>query len=148
MKRKYRETQRRTDEAVMHAIANGRTSNPELRVILKDCAKHCTMDELMDLFASAELSETKQRLRKEGLIEIVKDNIAVMADSITPDQAEFIDQRRANHIAGELKTRVLFNHKYGRFEAEAEAKQQLMLFMNADETAASKESDFTLELTT
>ena len=128
MKRKYKKTQELVDEAILAAIESGITANAELKQVLKDGWHGYNVGELVDCFARAELSAAKQRLRALGHIEITKGNEPKRLVDITPDDAEFIDQRRAAHIAGELKTRIQFNHRHGRHEAAAEASKQLSLF--------------------
>lgn len=134
MKRKYKKTQQRVDEAIFSAIKNGVTSNAELKQVLMDGWQGYNVGELVDCFARNELAAAKQRLRNGGHIEITKGNEPKPAADLTPDDAEFIDQRRAAHIAGELKTRIEFNHRHGRIEAATEAAKQLALFAIEEET--------------
>ncbi len=140
MKRKYKETQKRVDESILAAIESGVTSNADLKQVLMDGWQGYNVGELVDCFARSELSAAKQRLRSSGHIEITKGNEPKRIEDITADDAEFIDQRRAIHIAGELKTRIEFNHRHGRIEAATEAAKQLSLF-------ATEEAEEAVEVT-
>ena len=133
MKRKYRETQKRVDETLLAAIESGITSNVELKRVLTDGWAGYSVGELVDSFARSELSAAKQRLRAEGKIEITKGNEPKPMGQLTLDDAEFIDTRRASQIAGQLKSRVQFNHRFGRTAQAEEAAKQLALFDMSEE---------------
>lgn len=128
MKRKYRQTQKRVDEAILASIKVGKTTKSALKQVLVDGWQDYSIGELVDAFARTELSAAKQRLRSRGEIEITKGNEPKLAGELSIDDAAFIDERRASHIAGELKTRIEFNRRYGRIEQAKEAERQLRLF--------------------
>jgi len=142
MKRKYRDVQEILDDMLLQAIIEGETRNSALKSKVRETlVEHLTATDkiplayLLDVLCSAELIAAKQRLRDAGHVEITKGNQVCRADAITSDDAEFIDQRRASHIVGELKTRVAFNRRYGRHEAAAEAVRQLTMIAPAAEIA-------------
>jgi hypothetical protein len=114
MKRKYKETQKLLDEAVLSAIKSGTVSNEQLKQVLVQKWKDYSVGELVDHFASTELSAIKQRLRTAGSIEIVKGNQPCLADQLSQEDIEFIDSRRAAHVSGELKTMIEFNANHLR----------------------------------
>lgn len=139
MKRKHKNVQQIMDDSLLAAIAEGERRNPVLKQLLRQTlVEHLTstgeitVAYLLDVLCGTELTAAKQRLRILGHIEMTKGNEVKTVDQITPDDAEFIDQRRAAHIAGELKTRITFNHRYGRHDAETEAARQLSLFACED----------------
>lgn len=151
MKRKYKHVQAIMDETLLGAITEGESRNPVLKQLLRQTlVEHLTMTGeitvayLLDVLCGTELIAAKQRLRSAGHVEITKGNEVKAADQLTPHDAEFIDQRRAAHIAGELKTRVEFNHRYGRVDAAAEASRQLALFGSADDVPVEEPDDATV----
>jgi hypothetical protein len=132
MKRKYKEVQQLLDDAVLEKLKEGETDNAILRQCVREALSwHLTqtgdinVPYLLDALCGTELSNIKQRLRGEGLVEIGKNNEAKLVEDLTPEDAEFIDLRRVTTIAGALKTRVQFNHRHGRFQQAQEAAAQL-----------------------
>jgi hypothetical protein len=138
MKRKYKHVQDLLDAAVLHQVATGHVDNPALKQTIRETLSyHLTqtgdinVPYLLDALCGTELSSAKQRLRERGDIEITKGNEPRLVSELSPEDAAFIDERRANHIKGELETRVVFNHRHGRPEQAAEANCQLALFNKA-----------------
>lgn len=147
MKRKYKEVQEMLDVALLTAIQEGEDDNSKLLAIIKNVIRESVTETgaidlpyLFEFISRGSMSSSKQRLRVAGHIEMVKGK-AVLLQNLTKDDVEQIDQVRASRIAGELRTRILFNTTHGRPEAAEEAKKQLSLFA-MEEVEVEAEVDY------
>ena len=141
MKRKYRKTQDQADLAIATAIQSGITSKPELRQILRDLVQDLSWREVAEYFARSELAQSKQRLRKDGLIEMTKGNEPKPVEQLDAADVEFIDGRRNSKIVGQIKSRVVFNHRHGRHEAAAEAGRMLQVVCPDEQVETPENAD-------
>lgn len=128
MKRNQRLIQQQVDVAVKAAINEGGATNETLSARIWQIIRDCPHSQLEDNFVSVELSSCKQRLRREGLIEMVADNEPVSVENLTPTDVAVVDARQLAHITGRLQSRAIFNHQHGRMEECEMALRQLAVF--------------------
>ena len=112
MKRRYRELQQQIDSKVSASIDAGNVSNATLKRVVSEVLDELKHGEFMALVAGHELTACKQRLRKQGRIEIVKGNEAKAFTQLTFDDFEFIDERRSQKIYGQLMSLLAFRKQH------------------------------------
>ena len=113
------------DQATYAAMKAGKVTIPALVKALEPVVKTLSTRELLEVVCHLYLSESKQRLRSQGLLEVTKGNDVVLVKDLSADDVEFIDGRRVTEIAGRLWSRAVFNHENGRPEEAEESLQAL-----------------------
>ena len=144
MKRKYQHNQRKIDVDVMESIKCGDVDQSSIKAVIRKAVFSQSgygemIEYMIERALGTEASDSKQRLRAAGMIEIV-DGEAVPVEELTLEKVESVTQRRRAHYVGEIKTQIDFSYRHDYAEGCEEGLALLdALGINTTAEEVSKE---------